>query len=57
MINTVMINMMMINMVKMMKDLLWRGRAVIGPSKIDTWHGVVVAPKQLRECHIHKRSP
>ena len=57
MINTVMINMMMINMVKMMKDLLWRGRAVIGPSKIDTWHGVVVAPKQLREGHIHKRSP
>ena len=54
MINMVM---MVINMVMMMKDLLRRSRAVIGSGKVDTGHAVVVAPQQLREGYIHKRSP
>ena len=49
--------MMMINMVMMMKDLLRRSRAVIGSGKVDAGHAVVVTPQQLREGHIHKRSP
>ena len=54
MINMVM---MVINMVMMMKDLLRRSRAVIGSGKVDARHAVVVTPEQLREGHIHKRSP
>ena len=54
MINMVM---MVINMVMMMKDLLRRSRAVIGSGKVDAGHAVVVTPEQLREGHIHKRSP
>ena len=53
-----MINMViMMNMVMMMKDLLRRSRAVIGSGKVDAGHAVVVTPEQLREGHIHKRSP
>ena len=53
-----MIKMVMMNMVlMMMKDLLRRSRAVIGSGKVDAGHAVVVTPQQLREGHIHKRSP